>query len=506
MSDKRTDPGLGAAAIRGLRWSAIARPVVEILLLGSMVVLAHLITPAEFGRYAVALIVGEIALNVPNEGVGSALVQRKTITREHLQTGFALSLLICGGLAVLTFLLAGLAIEPILGARTADLVRWSIPAFAVAAVATVPSALLRRRLKFGTLSVLEIVSAAVRATVAVGLAIAGMEAEAMVLAGLLSGVAVAVIAFIAAPVPWPRLRIARAREIMSYGLPASVASISWVGFRNCDYVLIGARLGATQAGYYFRSYSLAVEHQKKLGAVMGAVAFPILSRATDLEEIIRLRTQMVRMMTILIFPLLLGLAILAPQVVPWVFGDAWEPAVLPTQILVIGGAATLISDAAGAALMAAGRARSLLFFGWAHFLVYAACVFAFAPLGLAAVAIVAAVVHTAFLGVAYALMLRGSGYSVLGRLWQDSGAALVSCVGFAVAALPTYLALVGTGIAVPALMLAVGLAGGSAYVLTLRALFPEAWTGVLSVLGRVIPFDRLPRPRSFFPTGARQTP
>ena len=50
---------------------------------------------------------------------------------------------------------------------------------------------------------------------------------------------------------------------MSYGLPASIASISWVGFRNCDYAIVSARLGAVQAGYYFRAYMLAVEYRRR---------------------------------------------------------------------------------------------------------------------------------------------------------------------------------------------------------------------------------------------------
>ena len=59
---------LRAAAARGIRWSAIARPATEVLLLGSMVILARLIAPAEFGYYAVALIVQELAYRLVARG------------------------------------------------------------------------------------------------------------------------------------------------------------------------------------------------------------------------------------------------------------------------------------------------------------------------------------------------------------------------------------------------------------------------------------------------------
>ena len=97
----------------------------------------------------------------------------------------------------------------------------------------------------------------------------------------------------------------------------------------------------------------------------------------------------------MVFPLLAVLVVLAPAVIPWIFGGDWTEAVAPTQMLVLGGAATLVINAAGSALMAAGRARALLGFGVAHFIVYAGAVVVVAHLGLVAVAIAGSVVHTA---------------------------------------------------------------------------------------------------------------
>ena len=54
--------------------------------------------------------------------------------------------------------------------------------------------------------------------------------------------------------------------------------------------------------------------------------------------------------------------LIAPTLVPWMYGSQWDAAVTPTQILVIGGASTLMIDACGSALMAVGRARTILTF------------------------------------------------------------------------------------------------------------------------------------------------
>jgi O-antigen/teichoic acid export membrane protein len=480
-------PNLRSATVEGLRWTAVARPAIEIVLLGSMVVLARLIPPAEFGRFAVVILVAELAVLIPNEGVGSALVQRATVRREHLQAGFALALLAGLALTGLALLAAATFVGPVFGSRTAHLLLLSTPGILIPAVGTVPMAILRRRLAFRTMTMIDLTMTTTRAAASVGLALAGLDAEALILGGLIAGVLGTGMAWLKAPSPAPRLERSAARDVLSYGLPASLASVSWVGFRNCDYAIVGARLGAVQAGYYFRAYTLAVEYQKKVSLVMGQVGFPVLARARSAEEMAAMRTQMVRVLTAVLFPLLAVLAVTAPVLVPWVFGPAWAPAVLPTQILALGGASTLVIDCVGAGLMAAGRARALLGYGVAHFAVYAAAVLIVAPLGLAAVAGAAAVVHTAFLVVAYVLLLHGSHERPLRRLWDDVAPATASCLALGAIAVPASLAMSAAQVPTLPHLVAVGLLAAAAYLVTLRVCFPATWRSLLTIAGRVIP-------------------
>src|SRR3954470_13078780 len=130
---------------------------------------------------------------------------------------------------------------------------------------------------------------------------------------------------------------------------------------------------------------------------MTQMAFPVFSRTTDGDAMYALRRRMVRLLTIVVFPLLTCLAILAPVVVPWVFGPEWQPAVLPTQILAGAGAATVVIDAVGTVLMAEGRTRAMLGYGVAHFTVYVSAVLLGSRWGLAGVSVAAVGVHLIFL-------------------------------------------------------------------------------------------------------------
>lgn len=483
---------LREAAAHGIRWSAISRPTTEILQLGSIVILARLIVPVEFGRFAIALIVQQVAYLIVAGGLSAALVQRKSIDKRHLQTGMALALLAGVVLAALTLLAAGVVVTPVFGSRTGLFVALMAPLCVVSALNAVPASTLGREMAFRRLSEIEVLSTFARVGLGVGLALMGMDGEALVMGLIAGSVVAAAIAWVSAPPPLPRLDRAAARDLLNYSLPASLAAITWVGFSNVDYAIIGARLGALQTGFYFRAYTLAVEYQSKVGVVMTQVGFPVLARTGGATDLTHMSRQMVRMMTIVLFPFLVLLAIAAPVAIPFLFGPHWGPAIVPAQVLAVGGASSLAINAVGTVLMATGRARALLGFGAAHFIVYGVSVFLVVPLGIVAVAVDAAVVHTVFLLIAYVLMLRDSDEGALRRLWEDLAPATVSCLGLVAVALPASLALTGAHAPAGLWLLALGLAAIPPYLLTLRICFPAVWRSQRGIVVRTLPRRRRP--------------
>jgi lipopolysaccharide exporter len=481
-----------AATLRGLRWTVIARPITEFVALGSMVVLARLVSPVEFGRFAISAIVLDVA-GITVVGVGGSLVQRQIATREHLQAAFALALLIGVALVALTLIVAEVVVAPIFGRRTAYLVMLSTPLCLILGASTVSTAQLQRRLSLRRLSAIDLCSVVIRSSASIALAVAGLRGEALVLGALIGGVASTVLLWAWAPPPLPRLRRKETRELIGYGLPASVAAASWVGFRNCDYAIVGARLGPLSAGLYYRAYTLAVEYQKKVSQVLGSVGFPVLARTTTRAELDALRTRMIRQMTMILFPFLMLGAVLAPEAMPWLFGPHWSRAIAPTQILALGGAATLAIDAVGTALMASGRARSMSVFGWCHFAAYAAAVVVVSPLGLDAVAIAAAAVHTAFLFYAYAILTGRVDRRMFRTLWHDLSPALVGSAALAAVAWPLSVVLSADRIGTVPCLVAVGSASALAYLAALRTLFPADLRSLVTLLGHLLP--SLPRLR-----------
>jgi PST family polysaccharide transporter len=491
VSDVRTNAELTEASTSGVRWVSVARVVGEIVMFGSMVVLARLIPPSAFGMFAISVLVQELATTIPSEGIGTALVQRKTIGREHLQAGLALGLMMGLGLAILTLILAVAVVRPIFGSQTAVLVAASSSWFFLGAVTAPTIAQLRRRLDFRRLSILDVTNTIVRSTVSILLAaFVGLDASALVIGATAGVAAMCVLSFVFAPVPLPKWNRQAARDLLGYGGPASFACLCWAGFRNGDYAIVGARLGSASAGIYWRGFQLAVEYQRKVSVVMTTVAMPVLARTAGADEMFALRRRMVRLLTITVFPLLVGLVLLAPVVVPWVFGPAWKPAVLPTQLLAAAGAATVVIDAVGTVFMATGRSRGLLLFGIAHFAVYIVVVYVASHWGVAGVAIAASAVHLVFVGVAYRMLVHERPEKTFRLLWADVSGALVPCAAMAAVGVPLELALRSSGAPPAAHLLVVGAVGGAVYLGVMRLFFKDAWGDLAALAQRVLPVGR----------------
>jgi O-antigen/teichoic acid export membrane protein len=476
---------LRTATLSGVKWVGAARVVTETVTFGSAVVIAHLVPPAEYGRAAVALLLNQIAVGLSVQGIGSPVVQRRKITREHLRAAVALSWLVgvLGTAAALAF--AWVVAPALFGHRVAHLLVLMAPVFLLVSLAAIPIAQLERRLDFRRLAVIECIANVVGAMASVALAGAGLNAAALVLGMLAAAVAtLALLAFLA-PRERPGLHRAELRELVRFGAPATGSSLLYFGTRNVDYAILASRVSATQLGYYVRAFQLGSDYQAKISSVMLRVAFPVFSRTEDLEHLRRVRGRMVRVHTAVIFPLLFALIAVAPVLVPWLFGARWAPAAGPTQILAVAGMVACVGTGTGPLLLSVGRTGTLLGYGLGAFVVYAAAVVIAVPYGIIAVCVTVAVVKVVSLLVLLVLIERVVGISVVETLRNDLVPAGVAGLGLLGAALPVTAALNHAGVAAPLVLLAAGATGAVVYIALLRVVFPATWSDLRLLAGRL---------------------
>lgn len=477
---------LREATLLGIRWVGIARVLAELIAFAAVVLLARMIPPAEFGRAAVALIVQAFATLLAIDGFGTPLVQRRLVGRAHLESAAAMSLLAGLGLTVLTLVLARTVVAPVFDERTATLLALISPAFLIAALAVVPQARLQRELRFRRLSVIDVSAMTVGAVVSVGLALGGLDSQALILGALAAMTASSLLLLASLPLTLPRPHRAETRELATFGTPMAMATMAGAALRNVDYAILGAVMTPAQVGFYYRAFQLGVDYQRKITGVLQRIAVPIYSRTESLGDMRALRFRITRVTTSAVFPLLGLFIVLAPAVVPWLFGDRWEPSVVPAQILAVAGMAAAVVVGAGSPVVAAGRPGLMLAFNAGRLGVYALAIFLAAPYGLTAVCLAVVAFQFVTLLAAQHFLLGAIGVPFV-QLWRDIAPAAVATAALVVVAFAASELLEHLGVPVVGLIMGTTAAGAAAYAVVLRLGFTEAWADVRTLITRVLP-------------------
>jgi teichuronic acid exporter len=360
-------------------------------------------------------------------------------------------------------------------------------------VGVVPQALILRRLDFRATSIAEIAGVVMGVVVTLGLALAGVDAESLVLGALAALAASSAVMFAFARVPLPRWRAGRASALVSFGGAAGLASLFNATRANVDYLILGAKLAPAQVGFYSRAYTIGMDYQSKLTGVMMQMAFPIYSRSAGVEEIRARRLRIARLHAAVLLPLLTLFVVVAPELIPWVLGRRWEPAVVPAQILAVGGMAAAVSSGTGSVVLAVGRPWLMVVFNGTVLAVMATVVFVTAPSGITAVAIGVAAVHVGALLAAYQLVLAPVVGVRARRLWGELLPGAVSSLALLAIALPLSNLADAGSFPAPLAVCVIAATGGLACLTALRTLFPAAMADVALVARHVVRGDREPR-------------
>lgn len=322
-------------ALNGLAWSGTQRWGGRALSLLAFIALSRLLTPEDFGIVAMASLFISFLQTFQDQGLGDAIVQRKDLQDEHLDTAFWTNLLIGCLLTIISIvgsnITAGIFHEP----QLAVIIRWLSLSFVLAGLSSTQQAILRRRFEFKELAARTLLAILAGGIIGVVMAFLGFGVWSLVAQNLISGLVGVIILWRVSD--WkPSFRFSKNHfsELFSFG--SYVIGINLLNFlnRHADDLLIGYFLGPTLLGLYTVAYRLIAIMTDLLTSVTNAVAFPAFSRLQNEPERMRRALYQVTQYTSLItFPAFIGVAVIAPELVVAVFGSQWTPSIPVMQVL-----------------------------------------------------------------------------------------------------------------------------------------------------------------------------
>jgi PST family polysaccharide transporter len=426
-------------SVRGGLTIVLARGGADAIRLGSMLVLARLLTPAEFGIVAMVTVVVGIADVIQDLGLSSAAVQRPELTGQQSSTLFWLNVTLGVTGTAIVFASAGTVADLLADERVAGAARLLAPMFLLSAMGTQHIALLRRELRFSTIARIRVTGAIVYSITAIALAAAGSGQNALVWGLLLSTAASSALAFAASSFMPGRPKLDRStREMIAFGVHlAGFGLLNYLAV-NLQAVVIGRVEGAAATGLYGRAQRLVSASTGYLLGPVASVAYPVMARLHDQParwERYYLQAQtIVVIATAGIAPLLI---VHADAIVAVLLGPQWEATAPVLAILAVAVAAQGLCSPTGWIFQSRGDSRRMLrwgAFGWTVVLVGT---LAGVPFGIEGVATGYAAASVALVWPCLWYAFRGTGLtvrSVLGPLVPILGSAGVAAITSAVSA------------------------------------------------------------------------
>lgn len=329
---------LREAAVKGVFWTSIEKFGSQILSLVLGIIIARILTPADYGIIGMTAIFIAVATTLIDSGFGSALIQNQKRTNDDFSTCLYFNVILAVTLYAAIFICAPLIADfyelPVLR----PVVRLLGLTLIFNSLTVSQTAMLTVEFRFRDLCIATIGSQLITGIVALILALKGFGVWALV--GQQISASVLRVVFISFFTRWlPALSFKKAafRRLFSYGSKITCSSLINTIYTNSYTLVIGKVFSAVDVGYYTRGNQFASLPAQTLLQVIMKIAFPLMAKVQD--DTARLRNayqKFLRMSVYILYPILAGLAVLAEPFISVLLGERWIGCVPYLQLLCIG--------------------------------------------------------------------------------------------------------------------------------------------------------------------------
>jgi len=448
------------------------------------VVFARILSPEAFGVYALAMAILGAVNMVLFQGFGDALIQIEHLDEARISTAFWTNMMLSVGMILVLQIIALLAPvlfgEPLLRPVIASVAFLCIPR----ALISVHNALFRRTLDLRVFAIRTIVGYMVGGVVGVTLALFGLGVWALVISQFVQSALIVLIMWRSSD--WrPKLLFSGPafRELLRFSKHFMTASVISSSIDDFGSVLIGLGLDITAVGYY----ALALKVMRAAIAVimtpLALVMLPTLSRiAHNRPQFGAAYSSMVLTTSMIWLPVIAGLGLVAPDLLPKVFGTHWTPAVPVIQAMCFASLSMPLWTFSGQALSALGRPDAFARIAYWQLGLYCVVFPLASHFGIVAVGWAWSALSAVMVPIALMILHRLSGLDIAALLMRN--AKIVLCGGALVASFLLFKA----GLPVAPWSIAVAsTAGAVVYAAVLNTLLPGHLTRIIMLARGAMP-------------------
>lgn len=322
---------------RSVAWAFLGQGFCAAVGFGSSVVIARLLTPYEFGINAVAVATSGILSVIAASGADALIVREVSLTKQALATATTVNAILFTSFSAVLMGVSFIA-GPLLGDANVGAVIRILAILPLLNILTFrPAAMLQRAMRFKVAALVASAAVVVNNAVTITAILLGASYVGPAI-GAVSGVAVTVLLYLLIIPAELRLSFS-SRKIgatMAFGL--RMISVSGAGqfVQHASQIVLSRMLGIAALGLYSRAALLVNFLFSQIYGTATRVAFAQLSRVhRETGEVKEAFLSSFYMITTVMWPLLLSLAVIARPAIVILYGENWIEAATPLSILLI---------------------------------------------------------------------------------------------------------------------------------------------------------------------------
>jgi O-antigen/teichoic acid export membrane protein len=344
---------------KGLLWGGISNGAQQLLNLFFGIFLARLLTPADYGMVGMLTIFSLIAGSIQESGFISALINKKDIKHEDYNAVFWFSILTSLCLYTILFFCAPLIARFFHQPELTALARYSFIGFVIASTGIAHSAYLYKNLIVKQRAYLNMIALIISGTVGVTMAYNGYSYW---------GIATQSIVYISSAMigywfisPWRptfHLNFSPLKGMIAFSSKMLATNIFNHLNNNIFSIILGKFYSEKEVGYYNQANKWNSMGYSLIGGMIHGVAQPVLTQvADDKERQLRVFRKMMRFTAFVTFPAMLGLSLIAPELITIAITDKWTKSAQILQILCISGAFIPITNLCSNLVISKGKSN-----------------------------------------------------------------------------------------------------------------------------------------------------
>lgn len=340
-------------------WAVILRIANRGLDFVRTIILARLLSPADFGLLGIALLSMSMLETFSQTGFKAALIQKKEDITSYLDTAWTVSILRGLVLFLLIFFSAPLIGSFFESVEATSVIRVLGISYLLIGFQNIGILIFEKELEFKTFSLYQISITVTQVIVTIIFAVLLRNVWALVFGVLFANLMRTSLSYVVHEYR-PRIAFNKEKVLELFGFGKWILFLTIMLFfaEQGDDLFLGKILGVTFLGLYQMAFLIGNTPSSEISGVVSKVAFPAYSKIKDAPKKLKdVYLKALSTISMISLPLTGGLIVLAQPFTLLCLGEKWISIVIPLQILTLSGFLRAIAGTGGSLFNSMGKPR-----------------------------------------------------------------------------------------------------------------------------------------------------